>query len=115
MKKSGLFLFIAVAMLMMFGGCSKKTPVPATPASTQSQDESSANLESGGVASASGTTKEVSGGVNSEGKYTGSDGVSKSGLKLLYFASDKYILDNGQVQRLMSDLPKIKLLIKNII
>jgi len=107
MKKSTLFLFAVITMLMI-GGCSKKTPVPATPSAAAQSDESSANLESGGVST--GTTKEVIGGVNSEGKYTGSDGVSKSGIKMLYFASDKYVLDNGQVQRLMSDLPKIKLL-----
>ncbi len=54
----------------------------------------------------------VSGGVDGNGKYTGSDGVSRSGFKMLYFGYNSYQLDNGQVQRVMGDLPRIKSLAK---
>ena len=50
----------------------------------------------------------VAGGVDANGKYTGSDGLSRSGFKLLYFGYNSYRLDNTQAQRVMSDLPKIK-------
>jgi len=50
----------------------------------------------------------VTGGVDADGKYTGSDGLSRSGFKLLYFGYNSYRLDSGQVQRVMSDLPKIR-------
>jgi len=50
----------------------------------------------------------VSGGVDSAGKYTGSDGVSRSGFRLLYFGYNSYRLDSGQVQRVLSDLPKVQ-------
>ena len=83
-------------------------------------DSSSTNRVGGGVNSEGGSSNNASsassnrknsfqrGAVNSSGKYTGSDGVSKSGIKLLYFASDSYTLEDDQIQRLMSDLPKIK-------
>ena len=46
--------------------------------------------------------------INSDGKYLGTDGVSRSGFKMLYFASDVYTLDNDQIKKLVSDIPRLK-------
>ncbi len=94
MKKRLLFIAIPITALMI-SGCQKKIPSP---------DE---NGNAGG-ASSSVTTTEVTGGIDTNGKYTGSDGVSASGIKLIYFATDKYSLDSDQIHRLISDMPKIK-------
>jgi len=93
-----LFRSAALAALITVGmttGCTQqRAPIP----------------EGGQVAQSSNTVGSgvVSGGVDSTGKYTGSDGVSRSGFKMLYFGYNRYRLDNGQVQRLMSDLPRIR-------
>jgi peptidoglycan-associated lipoprotein len=50
--------------------------------------------------------------IDGNGKYTGKDGVSKSGIKLLYFARDSYTLEEDQLKRLVEDLPKVKRLAK---
>jgi len=113
MRSKILLLALSAAALMM-SGCSKKMPValPSTqvPASSVPIDgnvvpDASLNTNVGG-----GSAKDLfqAGKVSSNGKYLGSDGLSKSGFKLLYFASDSYTLDEDQIQRLMSDLPKIK-------
>jgi len=110
-------LILASGLVLIFSGCSKKMPV-ALPGSSGGVG---ANVESGvvtpdytpeqtNVASSNVESKNSfqKGAVNGNGKYTGSDGVSKSGIKMLYFASDSYTLDEDQIRRLMSDIPKIK-------
>jgi len=110
-------LILASGLVLIFSGCSKKMPV-ALPGSSGGVG---ANIESGvvtpdytpeqtNVASSNVESKNSfqKGAVNGNGKYTGSDGVSKSGIKMLYFASDSYTLDEDQIRRLMSDIPKIK-------
>ena len=87
MRKKTLFALLA-AVALTFSGCSQKEPVPNPGGST--------------------IGSEVPGGVTSTGKYTGQDGVSASGIKLVYFASDKYDVEPDQLQRLMSDMPKIE-------
>ena len=117
------FLLIAVAgFSLFFSGCSKKMPValptshtgntvvngdtiPANAVNVGSVGDG-VNGSGGAVNSSSNGFKK--GAVSSNGKYLGADGVSKSGYKLLYFASDSYTLDDDQINRLMSDLPKIK-------
>ncbi len=112
-------LYITALSTLFFIGCSKKMPVaipgtePTTPPSGV-VDEGSLNPNNNGASMSGELSSQPSkssfqkGAVNAEGKYTGSDGVSKSGVKLLYFASDSYTLDDDQIQRLMSDLPKVK-------
>ncbi len=101
-----------IGIVVMFGGCSKKHPTPtAMPGggmNTHMEDTSRVSTTGGSV-----TTDEVSGGVTSNGKYTGSDGVSSSGIKMIYFASDRYNIDADQINRLMNDLPKIKKLVQS--
>ena len=110
-------LILASGIVLIFSGCSKKMPV-ALPSSSNS---SAGVVDNGAVTPDYGTQSSVGGGtlseaknsyqkgaVNNNGKYTGIDGVSKSGIKMLYFASDSYTLDEDQVRRLMSDIPKIK-------
>jgi len=117
--------YIAVASIaLFFAGCSKKMPV-AVPGGTVNGvgsaigDGSSlngtvvptdANANSGTIGS---KNSFQAGKVNSNGKYLGSDGVSRSGFKLLYFASDSYSLDDDQIKKLMSDIPKIKTVAAN--
>ena len=114
-------LIISVGLIISFSGCSKKMPV-ALPGSNYGSG--AAMLPGGegvgGDSSLSGNVvpteakvgnqKDVfqAGKVSNKGKYLGTDGLSKSGFKMLYFASDSYTLDDDQIQRLMSDLPKIK-------
>jgi len=113
-----IFYIIVASIALFFSGCSKKMPV-AVPGGTVSGvgsvvDDSSLNgtvvptdaNANGGVNG--GKNSFQSGKVSSNGKYLGSDGVSKSGFKLLYFASDSYTLDDDQIKKLMSDIPKIK-------
>jgi peptidoglycan-associated lipoprotein len=97
----------AVCALLLLSGCSQKQPESVPDLSTgQSLDSGS------GVSKVDGSmSSETLGGVNSEGKYTGTDGVSASGIKLLYFATDQYRLDSDQIARIMSDLPKIRQLV----
>ncbi len=99
MKKQLLMIAIGILVAILAGGCTQqRAPIP--------DGQQGVGLDSG----------EVSGGVDANGKYTGSDGVSRSGFKMLYFGYNSYRLDNGQIQRVMSDLPKIKRLVssKNI-
>jgi len=109
-------LYIAVASTALFlAGCSKKMPValPSTQAPVDSAPLDGSvvpGTDINTVAQGGGSQKDQfqKGKVSANGKYLGTDGLSKSGFKLLYFASDSYTLDDDQVQRLMSDLPKIK-------
>jgi len=113
-------LFTATLFTLFFVGCSKKMPV-ALPGTTHTAPMP---VDNGGIepsynnSGINQTTpiqnqKDVfqKGAVNSYGKYTGSDGVSKSGIKMLYFATDSYTLDEDQINRLMSDIPKVKNLV----
>jgi len=77
---------------LLVSGCSQKTPEPQPGSGT------------GG--SQYGT--EVPGGISSSGKYTGTDGISASGIKMVYFSTDRYDVEGDQLQRILSDLPKIK-------
>jgi len=88
MNKGLLFSLITAATLILTG-CSQKEPAPGT----------------GGGSSVS---TEVPGGISSTGKYTGQDGVSSSGIKMVYFSTDRYDVEGDQLQRIMSDMPKIK-------
>ncbi len=113
MKRKVIFVALASATLF-FTGCSKKMPValPSNHAPVDTSGSINGDMIPGGTVdngSANGA-KDLfqKGKVNGNGKYLGSDGLSKSGFKLLYFASDSYTLDSDQIQRLMSDLPKIK-------
>ena len=96
MIKNTLMIFSA-AMLFVLTGCTQ----PTIPEGGQVAD-GQVTLDDGGV----------TGGVDANGKYTGSDGVSRSGFNLLYFGYNSYKLDNGQVQRVMDDLPRIAALAK---
>ncbi len=82
-------LTLGAAAALLLSGCSQKTPEPGN-----------------GGGSQYGT--EVPGGISSTGKYTGQDGVSASGIKMVYFSTDRYDIEGDQLQRLMSDMPKIK-------
>jgi peptidoglycan-associated lipoprotein len=79
----------------VMGGCTQQRRVPV-PNETQQSGASTIGSDV------------VSGGVNADGQYTGSDGVSRSGFKMLYFGYNSYRLDSGQTQRLMGDLPRIQ-------
>ncbi len=78
---------LAIAALLALSGCSQKTPEPG---------------QGGGVST------EVPGGISSTGKYTGQDGVSASGIKMVYFSTDRYDVEGDQLQRILSDMPRIK-------
>lgn len=114
MKQKVIFAALA-SLALFFSGCSKKMPV-ALPSNPQPAVESGSLNGSiapeGSSTGLSGSTngKNVfqKGKISGKGKYLGSDGVSKSGYKMLYFASDAYTLDDDQIKRLMSDIPKIK-------
>ncbi len=88
MKKT-LFVSLFAAAALLMTGCSQKEPEP-NPGSGSSYGS------------------EVPGGISSTGKYTGTDGVSASGIKMVYFSTDRYDVEGDQLQRLMSDMPKIK-------
>jgi len=96
--KKGLLLLTALSMTMILG-CAQKSSTPIRMAHEQ-------NLNFNDAVSAS-----VSGGVTESGKYTGQDGRSASGIKMIYFATDRYTLDPDQLARLQSDLPKIRNLV----
>ncbi len=95
-------IFITLLTLMLtvlFSGCTQqRAPIPEGGQVSGGQ----VSLDPGGV----------SGGVSSNGQYTGSDGVSRSGFKMLYFGYNSYQLDSRQVQRVVSDLPRITRLAK---
>ncbi len=94
MNKTG-WILTAFLVSFAFNGCTKqRAPVPEGGQVSDTQ----VSLDNG----------RVSGGVDGNGKYTGNDGLSRSGFKMLYFGYNSYQLDNGQVQRVMSDLPRIK-------
>ena len=106
--------------LLMFSGCSKKLPVSLPPVGTPvpggdvgGDVGNGGGIDGGNVSSTSGKSDFKKGAISSNGKYLGADGVSKSGIKMLYFASDSYSLDDDQIKRLMSDLPKVKELTAN--
>jgi peptidoglycan-associated lipoprotein len=92
MSKSRWFIAMGAAAMLMLAGCSQKTPEP-------SPDTTNGGSQYG---------TEVPGGISSTGKYTGQDGVSASGIKMVYFSTDRYDVEGDQLQRIMSDLPKIK-------
>ena len=105
MKIKVLYL---IPFIILFAGCSKRVIPTIGPEnsydSTPSQTSSSSvSLPQGEVVSS-----EVAGGVTESGKYTGSDGASASGIKMIYFSSDKYDIESDQLRRLLSDIPKIK-------
>ena len=101
--------------LLIFSGCSQKSP--QFDSSTQESSTSNTKTDSmesnyrGGVEKSIST--EVPGGISSSGKYTGKDGVSASGIKMIYFSTDRYDIEPDQLQRIMSDMPKIKRLAQN--
>ncbi len=104
---------------LLFTGCHKKMPI-ALPGGHSSMGggnisgdvipDNAVNAGSldGNLNSKGGKDIFKKGAVSANGKYLGQDGLSKSGLKMLYFASDSYTLDDDQIKRFMSDLPKIK-------
>jgi len=117
MYKSVLFGLSILGLLL--SGCSKKLPVSLPPVGTHVGGESVDSIDNSGINSNGGSLggnlgvgnqkdQFKKGAVDANGKYTGNDGVSRSGIKIVYFATDKYTLDDDQIQRLMSDLPKIK-------
>ena len=113
MKRKLLYIAVASAALFL-AGCSKKMPValpnthaPIDAAPLDGSVVPGTDLNTNASA-ASGKDVFQAGKVSANGKYLGTDGVSKSGFKMLYFASDAYNLDEDQIKRLMSDLPKIK-------
>ncbi len=90
---------ISLTLALLFSGCTQqRAPIPEG----GQVDDGQVSLDDGGV----------TGGVDANGKYTGNDGVSRSGFKMLYFGYNSYQLDNGQVQRVMGDLPRIAALAK---
>ena len=118
MNKKVIFLVLA-GFALIFSGCSKKMPI-ALPGGTTTGDGIPAGAINAGsidgnvVPTDNGTINSNSkssfqaGKISNKGKYLGTDGVSRSGFKLLYFASDAYTLDDDQIKRLMSDIPKLK-------
>ena len=122
MNKKILFLALT-SLALVVSGCSKKMPV-AIPGGTTtgggdnigpgainvgSLDGNVVPTDSGDIASSGNSkTSFQAGKISSKGKYLGTDGVSKSGFKMLYFASDAYTLDDDQMKRLMSDIPRLK-------
>ncbi len=119
MRKSFLFLG-AVVFALTFTGCHKKMPVAIPGGTTMGSGVDAGgingnvvpvNSNAGGLSAGGGRGGKSSfqaGKVSNKGKYLGTDGVSRSGYKLLYFASDSYTLDDDQIKRLMSDIPKLK-------
>ncbi len=111
MKREIIYIAVVSAALFL-AGCSKKMPValPNTQAPIEAAPLNGSVVPGTNLNTNTQGRKDVfqAGKVNAKGKYLGSDGLSKSGFKMLYFASDSYSLDDDQIQRLMSDLPKIK-------
>ena len=90
MRLSQTLVVIGAVSALFLAGCSQKAPEP----------------QPGTGGSQYGT--EVPGGISATGKYTGQDGVSASGIKMIYFSTDRYDVEGDQLQRIMSDLPKIR-------
>lgn len=115
----GWFITIGVATALMLSGCSSKAPEPSNagpePEYSNANNQVKVHTQKGGVVSGSGSqySTEVPGGVTSSGKYTGHDGVSKNGIKMIYFSTNRYDLESDQHRRLMRDMPKIKRLAKS--
>ncbi len=113
-----LLMTLGATTALILTGCSPKVPEPnnagAEPDYSNANNQVKIHTQKGGVASGSGSqySTEVSGGVTSSGKYTGHDGISKSGIKMVYFSTNRYDLEGDQVRRLMRDMPKIKRLTK---
>ena len=115
MNKKILFL-LATSFALIFSGCSKKMPVAIPNSSSVGDGIPAGAVNAGSIdgnvvptnASGDSKTSFQAGKISSKGKYLGSDGVSKSGFKMLYFASDAYTLDDDQMKRLMSDIPRLK-------
>ena len=122
MKKS-LIILISILSLYFLTACQKKMPIALPGSSTTSNAPIvEAQMPTSGVENSNINSSNLSsnytqkdkfqeGKVSSNGKYLGSDGVSKSGIRMLYFASDVYTLDEDQVQKLMDDMPKIRRLV----
>ena len=116
MKRKILSIALVGAALFL-SGCHKKMPVALPSGTTLPGGDSSIggsvvpgsgmNTQGGNVGG-NGKDQFQAGKVSKNGKYLGTDGVSRSGFKMLYFASDSYSLDDDQIKRLMSDMPKIK-------
>ena len=94
-------------LLLSISGCSQKDPGPVAMTHTPSVTFEDTPSVGGS------TETTVSGGVTQDGKYTGLDGVSKSGVKMIYFATNRYTLDPDQIARLRKELPKISSLAQN--
>jgi len=113
MSKKILFL-VATSFALFFSGCSKKLPVAVPNSSSVGDGIPAGAVNAGSIdgnvvpTNADSKSSFQAGKVSNNGKYLGSDGVSKSGFKMLYFASDAYTLDDDQIKRLMSDVPKLK-------
>jgi len=123
MNKKILYTAVTALALVISTGCSKKMPV-AIPGSHLTGNGSvggsidgdvvpanainAGSLDGNSNVNGNSKTSFQAGKISSKGKYLGSDGVSKSGFKMLYFASDAYTLDDDQMKRLMSDLPQLK-------
>ena len=102
MYKSLIFIGVS-GLILALSGCSQKSPQPVSMSHTPSLDFSDTPSVTGDNAN---------GKVSSNGKYMGQDGISRSGIKTVYFATDQYTLDPDQISRLHSDLPKIQALAK---
>ena len=111
------FLLVTLTgFALFFAGCSKKMPVALPGHSSNAGTGISGNvvpndaINAGSLGGVNTNSKNSfkEGAVSANGKYLGADGVSKSGYNMLYFASDSYNLDDDQIKRLMSDLPKLK-------
>jgi len=120
MSKKILFL-LATSFALIFSGCSKKMPVAVPNSSTVGNSIPADAVNAGSIdgnvvptnANVDSKTSFQAGKINSNGKYLGTDGLSRSGFKMLYFASDSYSLDDDQIKRLMSDIPKLKSVAQN--
>jgi peptidoglycan-associated lipoprotein len=98
-------LILIILSIMLTSGCSKKEILP----SGESESSYSGTAHSTSLnGDDEGITSEVVGGVTESGKYTGKDGVSAGGIKMIYFSSDRYDIESDQLRRLMQDMPKIK-------
>jgi len=115
MSRKKLYIVALCLVVVLLAGCSKKIPMPGNnmakegdlSANTAQNDSQNINSLDGD----SGINSKISfqdGKINSDGKYLGTDGVSRSGFKMLYFASDVYTLDNDQIKKLVSDIPRLK-------
>ena len=123
MSKKIIFL-VATTIALVLSGCSKKMPVAVPGGSSIGSGIPAGAINAGSIdgnvvptdtntLEQNTKTSFQAGKISNNGKYLGSDGVSKSGFKMLYFASDAYALDDDQIKRLMSDIPKLKSVVAN--